>query len=97
MKKFFLVTLVALFCFTTPFAHAAKKIQQQKVDMNKATCAEIEDENDLLVFVSWMDGYLSAKSGDMVIDLKTIEENLEQIVKTCSGDSKFKLKDFLKQ
>ena len=96
MKKFLFVALVALFCFTTPFAHAAKSIQAQKMDMNKATCADLEDENDLIVFVSWMDGYLSAKSGDMVIDLKTIEENTVHIMKTCSGDNKFKLKDFLK-
>ena len=93
MKKLLFCLLFALFCLTTPFAHAAK----QKVDMNKATCGDIEDENDLLVFISWVDGYLSAKSGDMVIDLKTIEENLAQIVKTCSENDKFKLKNFLKQ
>jgi len=92
MKKFLFCLLLTLFCLTTPLAHAAK----QKVDMNRATCGDIEDENDLLVFVSWVDGYLSAKSGDMVIDLKTIEENLAEIVKTCSANDKFKLKDFFK-
>jgi hypothetical protein len=94
MKKFLFCSLLALFCLTTPFAHAAAK---QKVDMNKATCGDIEDENDLLVFVSWADGYLSAKSGDMVIDLKTVETNLQHIVKICSENEKSQLKDFLKQ
>jgi len=94
MKKFLLCLMLVLFCLSMPFAHAAAK---QKVDMNKATCGDIEDENGLLVFVSWIDGYLSAKSGDMVIDIKTIEANLEQIMKTCSENDKFKLKDFLKQ
>ena len=93
MKNFLFCLLLALFCLSTPLAHAAKT----KVDMNKATCAEIEDENGLLVFVSWMDGYLSAKTGDMVIDVKTIEANLEEIVKICSENDKFKLKDFLKR
>jgi len=94
MKKFLFCLLLAMFCLATPFAHAAQKT---KLDMNKATCGDIEDENDLLVFVSWADGYLSAKSGDMMIDLKTVQENLEQIVKTCSENDKFKLKDFFKK
>jgi len=93
MKKFLFCLMLVVFCLSTPFAHAAKT----KVDMNKATCGDIEDENDLLVFVSWVDGYLSAKSGDMVMDLKTIEANLAQIVKTCSENDKLKLKEFFKQ
>jgi hypothetical protein len=97
MKKLLILLLLALFCLTTPFAHAAKSVKGQKIDMNKAVCGDIEDENDLLVFVSWLDGYLSAKSGDMVIDVKTIEENLQEIVNTCSKDDKFKLNNFLKK
>jgi hypothetical protein len=93
MKKVLFCLLLVLFCLTTPFAHAKKT----KLDMNRATCGDIEDENDLLVFVSWADGYLSAKRGDMVIDVKTIETNVEQIMKTCSENDKHKLKDFLKQ
>ena len=99
MKKFIFFFLLVLFCLTTPFAHAAKKIQAQKLDMSKATCNDIalDDVNELVVLVSWIDGYMSAKSGDMVLDLKTIEENLEHIVKTCSEDKKFKIKGFFAQ
>ena len=99
MKKFLFFLILVLFCLTTPLAHAAKKMQAQKLDMSKATCNDIDisDPNELVVLVSWADGYMSAKSGDMVLDLKTIEENVGHIVKTCSEDKNFKIKDFLSQ
>jgi hypothetical protein len=92
MKKLLCICFIMLFCLAATLAHASEKL-----DMNKATCGDVNltEENELTVLISWMDGYLSAKSGDMVIDLSTIEKNLEHIVKTCLSQKNYKLKGFL--
>jgi hypothetical protein len=75
MKKLFLLCVLTTFCLVLPVSANAEKF-----DMRKVTCAEIDDENALLMIVSWMDGYQSAKTGDMVVDSKTLEKNVEGIV-----------------
>jgi hypothetical protein len=91
MKKLFLFCILAVFCLSFPLAAHADKF-----DMRKVTCAEIDDENALLMIISWMDGYKSAKSGDMIVDSKTLEANLEAITEACQAKPKTKIFDLYK-
>ena len=93
MKKLMLFCMLAMFCLAFPLsAHAAG----DKFDMRKTTCSDIEDENSLLMIISWMDGYQSAKTGDMVVDAKTLETNVEKIAEVCKEKPKQKIFDLYK-
>ena len=93
MKKVLLLCLLLLLCPAASIAHAA-----DTMDMSTATCGDIDvtDETELLIIVTWIDGYKSAKTGDMVLDAEIIGKNAEYIAKTCSENKNFKIADFLK-
>ena len=91
MKKLLAICALTMFCLSFPLA-----AQAEKFDMRKVTCADIENETDLLMIITWMDGYLSAKKGDMVVDSKTLEKNMEGLVDVCSEKPKQKIFDLYK-
>ena len=91
MKKLFLFCVLISLCLSFPLAAHADKF-----DMRKVTCNEVDDQNALLMIVSWMDGYQSAKTGDMVVDSKTLQESVELIVEACKENPKQKIFDLFK-
>ena len=91
MKKLLLLCILSMFCLSFPLA-----AQAEKVDVRKVKCDDIDDENALLMIISWMDGYQSAKTGDMVVDSRTLEKNVEAIVEACKAKPQQKIFDLYK-
>ncbi|MDL2316251.1 HdeA family protein [Desulfovibrio sp. OttesenSCG-928-A18] len=93
MKKLFAVFCLVVFCCILPVnANAAK------IDINKATCSQILelDEDDMLKFYAWLDGYVSAKTGNMVFDTDPMQAGLAGLEQICSASPMAKFMDILK-
>ena len=63
MKKFIMAAVAAAFLCSPAASFAAD------MDMAKIKCSEFlsQKEDDIVTIVIWVDGYLSAKSGDTVM------------------------------
>ena len=87
MKKLFGLLLTAAL-LTLPLTGIA---QAQKIDFGKFTCgdfiklAEAGDGETIAALYMWLDGYISAKSGNTETDLSAVESNLEEVLKVCKG------------
>jgi len=84
MKSFLMMILAAIlmvFPLTNPALAA-------KIDMGKVTCAQfIElDAEETTYFYFWLDGYFSAKSGDLVLDGSTAESDINEILRQCEAN-----------
>lgn len=80
MKTCFATALVCLLLvFSTPTAQA------EQVNMGQISCTELLefDEEAMAYFYFWLDGYFSAKSGNLVLDTSTAEDDLEALIKAC--------------
>ena len=91
MKKLFLFCVLTTLCLSFPLA-----VYAEKFDMRDVTCEDIDDEDVLLMIVSWMDGYRSAKTGAMVVDSKTLEKDLDAIGEACKAKPDQKIIDLYK-
>lgn len=75
MKKFMMAVLAAAFLCAPAVSFA------EDMDMAKIKCKDFlsQKENDIVTIVIWVDGYLSAKSGDTVMGeewMKKLSMNL---------------------
>jgi hypothetical protein len=87
MKKLILLGILTVFCLPLA-AHA-----DEKVDMSTVLCKNIESDENLVVVVTWMDGYLSAKTGDMVMDFATLQKNGAAVKQACQENPEAKIMD----
>lgn len=84
MKKLLLcaAAMMMLLCPQTGWA-------DDSVDMAAITCREfmdnINDEKEMTIILSWLDGYLSAKSGNTRLDDDWLESLATQLVEYCSA------------
>lgn len=85
MKKLLLMILAAMW-LVFPLAKPAQA--DDKLDMGKVTCAEFLelDPEEIAYLYFWLDGYLSAKSGDLVLDPSTAESDVEELMKACRAN-----------
>ena len=76
--------LLAAVLLSAPLAGVA---QAEKVDFGKVTCGQfIEfDENTMTMFYFWLDGYVSAKTGNSVIDTDAVEGDLTALLQKCNA------------
>jgi len=84
MKKL-LVMIFAAILVVFPLVNPALAA---KVDMGKLTCAqfiELDVEETAYVYF-WLDGYFSAKSGDLVLDTTTAGDDIDEIIKRCEAN-----------
>ena len=71
--------------------------QAEKIDFNKFTCnqfvelAEGDDADTLAMLYFWLDGFVSAKSGDLVMDTDNVENDLNELLKLCKADRNSRL------
>jgi hypothetical protein len=72
-----LASIVAGFALS---AHAG-----ETTDMAQFTCGDYLDlaPEDQATVIYWLDGYLSHKTSNLVIDFSTIQENIEILYDTC--------------
>ncbi|MCW5205770.1 hypothetical protein VU08_02395 [Desulfobulbus sp. F5] len=79
---------------------AEKEIKKdEKVDMATYTCADLlaENEDEVGMILLWVDGYLSGKTNDTVINMTFIGELAENVGEKCGKDGKAKLLDVVKE
>lgn len=93
MKKLFSLLAIILLCATAPLAASAEKL-----DMGKISCRDFMqmDEDALAYLYFWLDGYVSAKSGDTVLDTDSVENDLRAMLDACEDAPRKKLLDFFK-
>lgn len=84
MKKFFMAALVAAFLCVPAIASAEDDVQ----DVSKVTCKELldADQNSMAMMLSWIDGYMSAKSNNTLISNAWMEKLGEHIGTYCSAN-----------
>ncbi len=57
--------------------------QAEDWDMAKVTCEDITSEEDAIFMVFWLDGYLSAESGDTSMSEAWIEQLVNELDTKC--------------
>jgi acid stress chaperone HdeB len=92
--------LLGLSIFVVPTVQAGEKAvkKDEKVDMASYTCADLlaEKEDDVGMILLWVDGYLSGKTGDTVINMKFVGELAESVGTKCAEKGEAKLLDVVK-
>ena len=66
----------------------AGPVQAEKIDFNKFTCAQFMEleADELAMFYFWLDGFASAKSGNLVLDANTAEDDLTELMNMCKAN-----------
>jgi hypothetical protein len=93
-----LLALVYSLVFYPVSADAQHPADTQKVEVADITC------NDLLIgslgdntIIFWIYGYFSGKSGETMLDLKTLEENLHKVADYCYSHEKLAILSAIKE
>ena len=84
MKKLLIMILAAVF-LAAPLAGPARA---EKVDFGQVTCAHFLefDEETVAYFYFWLDGYVSAKTGNTVLDTSAVEADLMKLFEFCQAN-----------
>jgi hypothetical protein len=95
--KRFLKTLGAAAAFLVILA--LPSWADEKVDMSKMTCQDFMDldEEETAYFYFWLDGYVSAKTNNMVLNPATVEGDLEALYKACKANPKIAILELVSQ
>lgn len=104
-NRHIVLSCVALIIMGSAFiAEAQKKGKKQvtKIDMAAYTCEEMlkdlkEDEENAGVLIIWIDGYLSGKTDDTVIDMGFLENLGKGIGTECSKTPQAKVLEVVKR
>ncbi len=91
MKKI-LLTLGLCLSLLAPTAALAAEM-----DMSKATCNEVTNEQELMMIVFWLDGYLTAKTGDTTLSTEWITELTASVIAACNKNPNTKLMSIVEQ
>jgi hypothetical protein len=76
------------------------KDRYSNIDMAKATCNDALEEKDrqaLKAVLIWIDGYLSAKTGDTVVDAYQLQRLAERLESSCRANPSMLLMDAVKK
>lgn len=96
----FCAALLGLSMLVLPGVQAAEKTvkKSEKLDMSTYTCADLlaEDQDDAGTILLWIDGYLSGKTDDTVINMDFLGELAESVGEKCGVNGKAKLLDVVK-
>lgn len=91
MKKILLTLALCLSLFAPTAALAGE------MDMAKATCNDVTNEQELVMIVFWLDGYLTAKTGDTTLSTAWIEELTAAVMTACNANPNTKLMSIVEQ
>lgn len=64
-----------------------------EMDMANVTCNEITSEEEAVYMVFWLDGYLSAESGDTTLSDDWINTLVNELHEACAANSNARLLD----
>lgn len=95
MKKLALGLCVSIMCLGFPLTASAMQL-----DMKDYTCGNLTsltEPTEVAMIYMWLDGYVSAKTNNLVIDLNSVESDLQEVVDACKGRENEKLLDVLGQ
>ena len=89
MKKFILAVVAAAFLCSPAVSFA------EDMDMAKITCNDFlsQKEDDIVSVVIWVDGYLSAKSGDTVMGQEWMKKLSMNLASYCKQNGNKTLMD----
>ncbi|MDL2267122.1 hypothetical protein LJC46_03935 [Desulfovibrio sp. OttesenSCG-928-G15] len=93
MKKLLCCLCVSGMCLGFPLAASAKQL-----DMKNYTCGDLTsltDPTDVAMIYMWLDGYVSAKTNNLVIDMESVEGDLQDVMDECKGKDNEKLLEVL--
>ncbi len=81
MKKLFLGAALAAAAATPAFA-------ADKIDMGATTCKDYTSASaeDIGAYLMWLDGYMSAKTGDTVIDFAAMQGLGTKLMEACQAN-----------
>ena len=97
-----LVVVIAVILGLLVFVHGAEAGKQmKKMDMGALTCEDFltgvaesgDDPATLAIVMMWIDGYLSAQTGDTVINFDDLEANTLKLVGYCKQHPKANMLD----
>jgi acid stress chaperone HdeB len=93
MHRLIAILIISLFVAAPFTAEAKNKEIKQQVDMEQYTCGDLlsEKEDDIGAVLIWVDGYLSAKTGDTTININFLSKLGEAVGEACAKDKKAKL------
>ena len=95
MKKLFGLFLAAALLSSLWIVPAQAATGADKIDFNKFTCKQFLDldGDDAAYFYFWLDGFVSAKTNNLVMSLdeKSIENDLQQLMKMCNDNKDSRL------
>ena len=90
MKKLLCICALGVLCIAFPLAAKADVL-----DMGKFTCADFlkldGDEAGMLYF--WMDGYVSHKTGNYVLNSEAVAGDMRVLMEHCQKNPNTKLLD----
>ena len=93
MKKTIFAAASLTFLALLPTAALADKF-----DMAELTCKEfLADKDGIMPTIFWIDGYLSQKTGNTIIDPDQMTRNIDVVAKGCEGMPNKKIFEFFKQ
>lgn len=93
-NRFLSLAAAAALMLGTAFATSA---QAESIDMASMTCNDIESEEDATYIIFWLDGYLSAETGDTTMSEEWIEELGNRIISACQSNPNQSLLDIVRE
>ncbi len=87
MKKMIVFVIAAILVLSFSGAAFAKR-GANAVDMDEYTCNDLMKERveNIGLVLMWVDGYLSCKTGDLVLDEEWVQEMAETIGDACQAN-----------
>jgi len=91
MKKILIVIMIAAFVTAAAAlsfgkSRKSREDRYRNVDMTKVTCSDLLNEKDtqaVTAVLIWIDGYFSAKTGDMVVDVNQLKRLADRLEGYC--------------
>lgn len=95
MKRFLIIVAAVFFIINAASGPClAKKSSSNDIDFSKLECGELikelkntSDKHAVAYLFMWLDGYLSGVTGDTVLNKKSINEFMKNLVTYCQKNS----------
>lgn len=89
MKKTVILSVLLLVLVLSGGLHPAWAGKAGKdLDMRYVTCADITSEDEAAMMLFWLDGYISAESGDTRFSDAWVDQLADHLEKECGRDDK---------
>ncbi len=83
MKNHICKTAVTLFFLSIPLV--SSPVIASEPSFKEVPCSAFDDEDDLMTFAFWLDGYVTGTQQNPLFDQEAIEPLLEQTLTACQS------------